>query len=140
MIIFSCKTCCAKLRNMKKLAVIRKAIKPKKISMVKPFKLDAKVKKADGSVIPFSVSISKPQDENGEAFVCLLDCPLPGLQRHKVFGAYADQSMALALWLVEDQLKHHGYVLVDDKGKHLQLPIDPNATLPGQAGASPIAE
>ncbi|MFQ5717782.1 MAG: hypothetical protein ACE5GQ_11880 [Nitrospinales bacterium] len=98
---------------------------------MKPFKLEAKAKKADGSVIPFSISVSKPKDENGEAFVCLLDCPLPGLQRHKVYGAYADQSMALALWLVEDQLKHHGYVLVDDEGEQVQLPINPDAMVPG---------
>jgi len=99
--------------------------------MVKSFKLEAKAKKADGSAISFSISVSNPKDENGDAFVCLLDCPLPGLQRHKVFGAYADQSMALALWLVEDQLKHHGYELVDDEGRPIELPTFPDALVPG---------
>jgi hypothetical protein len=54
-----------------------------------------------------------------------------------VFGVDADQAIALALWLVEDQLKHHGFVLVDDEGEPMQLPINPNAMVPGQAGASP---
>jgi len=69
-----------------------------------------------------------------------MDCSLLGFERHKVFGVDADQSTALALWLVEDQLKYHGYVLVDDKGRILRLPIDPNAMVLGQAGVSPNAE
>ena len=108
--------------------------------MTEPYKLEARAKGSDGPLSPFKLSISEPTAEDTGEFGCFMDCPLLGFEQHKVFGVDADQAMALALWLVEDQLKHHGYVLVGDEGEHVQLPIDPDAMVPGQASANPKPE
>ncbi len=108
--------------------------------MVKPFKLKARAKGSDDSLSPFKLSISEPAAEGTGEFGCFLDCSFLGFERHKVFGVNADQAMALALWLVEDQLKHHQCTLVGDADNIVELPINRDAGVPGQAGVSPISE
>lgn len=108
--------------------------------MVRPFEYEARAKGIDDSLCPFKLTVSEPTAEETGEFGCFMDCPLLGFERHRVFGVNADQAMALALWLVEDQLKHHQFTLVDDADNFVKLPIDPNAMVPGQAGASPIVE
>lgn len=108
--------------------------------MAKPFELEVKAKGADGPLSSFKLFISEPAVEDTGEFGCFLDCAFLGFERHKVFGVDADQSMALALWLVEDQLKHHQCTLVDDADNIVELPIDRDAGVPGQAGVSPISE
>jgi len=108
--------------------------------LARPFELEARAKGSDDSLSPFKLSISEPSAEATGEFGCFLECVFLGFERHKVFGVDADQATALALWLVEDQLKHHGYVLVDNEGGPIQLPTNPDAFVPGQTGASPIPE
>ena len=100
--------------------------------MTEPFKLEARAKGPDDSFSPFKLTVSEPTAEDTGEFGCFLDCSFLGFEQHKVYGATTDQSKALALWLVEDQLKHHQCTLVDDADNIVELPIDRDAGVPGK--------
>ena len=108
--------------------------------MARPFKLEARAKGSDDSLSPFSLTVSQAKQADTGEFVCSLDCEFLRFKKKEICGVSAEQAMALALWLVEDQLKHHQCTLVDDADNIVELPIDREAGVPGQAGVSPISE
>ena len=98
--------------------------------MVEPFKLEANAKREDGTILPFFLCVSQPSYDEARGFYWIVDCPILREKVFKIFGVDEEQAMALALWFVEDQLKHHQYTLVDAKGETIQLPIDRDAMVP----------
>lgn len=98
--------------------------------MVKPFKLEAKAKREDGTTLPFLLCVSQPGYDEGMGFYWVVECPILREKAFKIFGVDEEQAMALALWFVDDQLKHHQFTLVDADGNIVELPIDYEAGFP----------
>jgi hypothetical protein len=104
--------------------------------LAKQYDLDARIKGPDNLFSPFRLSVSQPKQANTGEYVCVVDCPFVFPDEKRIYGATAEQAMALALWLVDDQLQHRECVLIGEDGTAVKLPIDRDAGVPGNAGTA----
>lgn len=102
--------------------------------MAKQYNLKARVKGPDNLFSPFKLSVSQPKQADTGEYVCVVDCPFVFPAKKRIYGATAEQAMALALWLIDDQLQHRECVLIGEDGTAVRLPIDRDAGAPGNAG------
>jgi len=102
--------------------------------------LEATVKGAEAFSSPFKLSVSQPEQADTGEYVCRVDCPFLRFRQTKICGATSDQAMALALWLIENQLQHRECSLVDARGNPITLPIDRFAGVPGEVDIKRISE
>lgn len=98
--------------------------------MDKPYQLDAQVKRADGSLADFTLSVSAPRIIEPGKYACTISCPTFSFDGNQFFGENAKQAMALSLWLVDDQLRNRQLTIVGSDGSVIHLPIDRTAGIP----------
>lgn len=103
--------------------------------MAKPYSLKARVRGINDLSNPFELSVSLPKQVDTGEYACVVDCPFLFLDKKRIYGATAEQAMALALWLVDDQLQHRECFLIDKDNVTITLPIDRDAGVPGNIGA-----
>lgn len=98
--------------------------------MVEAFHLDAWLRSSEGALSAFSLSVSAPHFLEPGKFGCTISCSHFPFDGREFYGGNARQAMALALWLIEDQLLHEGMVIVDAEDGTIDLPIDREAGVP----------
>ncbi|MBI2585198.1 MAG: hypothetical protein HYW28_04890 [Rhodospirillales bacterium] len=108
--------------------------------MAKPYSLEATVKGANILSSPFKLTISQPEQAETGEYVCRVDCPFLRFRQTRICGATSDQAMALALWLIDNQLSHRQCTLVDACDRLIALPINRSAGIPGEIGINRISE
>lgn len=89
---------------------------------------------------PFELTVSQPEQADSGEYVCRVNCPFLHFRQTRIYGATSDQAVALALWLVENQLQHRQCILIDARGSPITLPIDRSAGVPGEVDINRISE
>jgi len=87
-----------------------------------PFELEALAKGANGSLSPFHLTISEPEEDQEDCFFCRINCKFIAKYEKRVFGIDGEQAAELAFDLVGNLLEHKTAIIVDSDGNPLDVP------------------
>ncbi len=83
---------------------------------------EASAKRGDGDVVPFSLRVTYPEQENDGGFYCFVECLLLREAPFKIYGADEEQACELAISFVRQRINDTGTKLYDDDGGEIDIP------------------
>lgn len=86
------------------------------------YSFSAFVRSKDGTVHPFLVEISAPQDSGKGDSLCSVSCPFLRTKPFSVFGIDHTQAVELSRRFVEANLEHMNARLLEADGRPVELP------------------
>ena len=86
------------------------------------YSFSAFVRSKEGTVHPFLVKISAPEDSGKGDSVCSVSCPFLRAKPFSIFGVDHTQAIELSCRFIEANLEHLDACLLDANGRSIDLP------------------
>ena len=83
---------------------------------------EASAKRGDGGVVPFSLRVTSPEQEDDGGFYCFVECLLLRETPFKIYGADEEQACELVTSFLRQRLRDTGTKLYNAGGDQIEIP------------------
>ena len=98
------------------------------------YTFEARARREDGSIEPFSLAVSKAHREDEHCWYAMLACEFLRKEPFKMYGVDEAQALSLAVDFTRRSLQYDNVQLIDDQGRPIEIPERPYQIDPSDEG------